>query len=266
MSQHDMDLANQAGAAFRADANNALVALVGKNNGATEPATKFAYMDWPDTTTGLLKMRNSANTGWITIGTLDTANLGLEVAANKDASGGYVGLTGYALNVWNAAKTFMGKIVSVGTNNWTHTLPDRTGTLLDDTDYTALTSGAANDSTARANASSALSGSANDSTARGSANNALSGSFYGGSWVNVTDSRVMGTVYTNSTGHQIQLSIDATNGSLPSFQVRPNGGAAWITLGRCLATGTMFNPVIPAGWDYWYNLTGGVITSWSETS
>ena len=74
MSQHDMDLANQAGAAFRADANLALVALVGNNSGATAPATTFAYMWWPDTTTGLLKIRNAANSAWITVGTL--ASLG----------------------------------------------------------------------------------------------------------------------------------------------------------------------------------------------
>lgn len=76
MSQHDMDLANQPGAAFRADANNALVALVGNNNGATEPATKFAYMDWADSTSGLRKMRNAANTGWINKGVLSEDNDG----------------------------------------------------------------------------------------------------------------------------------------------------------------------------------------------
>ena len=70
MSQHDYDLANQAGAAFRTDLNNALLAIVGQNSGATAPATTFAYMLWADTTTGLLKQRNAANSAWITIGLL----------------------------------------------------------------------------------------------------------------------------------------------------------------------------------------------------
>jgi hypothetical protein len=49
---------------------------------------------------------------------------GVEVATNKDASGGYVGLTGYAINLWNAAKTFKHSLVSVATANRTITFPD----------------------------------------------------------------------------------------------------------------------------------------------
>lgn len=77
MSQHDQVLANQAGAAFRSDANDALAALFSNNSGLTAPATTVAYMWWPDTTTGLLKQRNAANSAWITIGTMATTNLAL---------------------------------------------------------------------------------------------------------------------------------------------------------------------------------------------
>lgn len=70
MSQHDMNLADQAGAAFRADLNNALAALVGNSSGATEPATMFAYMFWADTTSGRLKQRNAANSAWLDRGPL----------------------------------------------------------------------------------------------------------------------------------------------------------------------------------------------------
>lgn len=77
MSQHDMNLADQAGSAFRADLNNALAALVTNSSGATEPATISAYQFWADTTAGLLKQRNAANSAWITVGTLASANLGL---------------------------------------------------------------------------------------------------------------------------------------------------------------------------------------------
>lgn len=85
MSQHDMVLDNQAGAAFRADLNNALLALVGQSSGATEPATKYAYQWWADTTTGLLKIRNAGNNAWITIGTLASAGFGIAPAAASQA-------------------------------------------------------------------------------------------------------------------------------------------------------------------------------------
>lgn len=67
MAQHDYDIANQSGAAFRSDLNNALDAIVTTNSGATEPATTFAFQFWADTTANQLKMRNAANDGWIVI-------------------------------------------------------------------------------------------------------------------------------------------------------------------------------------------------------
>lgn len=77
MAQHDMDLANGTGAAFRADANAALAALVTLSSGASEPSNRFAYMLWADTSAGLLKIRNAANNAWITVGSLGSTNLGL---------------------------------------------------------------------------------------------------------------------------------------------------------------------------------------------
>ena len=71
MAQHDYIIANQSGAAFRADLNNALAAIVSQNSGATEPATTYAYQWWADTTAGLLKLRNAANNAWITLRELD---------------------------------------------------------------------------------------------------------------------------------------------------------------------------------------------------
>lgn len=87
MPQHDMILANQAGAAFRADVNDALAALVANSSGATEPATMYAYMFWADTTSGLLKQRNAANNAWITIGTLASIGLGLLSRAGGSMTG-----------------------------------------------------------------------------------------------------------------------------------------------------------------------------------
>ena len=43
MSTHDYHIANQSGADFRADLNNALLAIVTVNSSATEPSTTFAH-------------------------------------------------------------------------------------------------------------------------------------------------------------------------------------------------------------------------------
>ena len=67
MSQHDYVIENQDGASFRADINNALAAVVSLNSGQTEPAAPFAYMLWQDTTAGVLKQRNAANSAWVTL-------------------------------------------------------------------------------------------------------------------------------------------------------------------------------------------------------
>ena len=71
MAQADYIIANGTGAAVRSDLNGQLAAIVSNNSGATEPATMYAYQWWADTTTGLLKLRNSANSGWVTIRQLD---------------------------------------------------------------------------------------------------------------------------------------------------------------------------------------------------
>mgnify|MGYP006278902963 CR=1 FL=1 len=87
MAQHDYNLANQSGLAFRQDLNNALAAIVSQNSGATEPSTTYAYQLWGDTTTGLLKQRNAANSGWVTIGTLGSAGWGLAPQASPSFTG-----------------------------------------------------------------------------------------------------------------------------------------------------------------------------------
>ena len=67
MSQHDYDLADASGAAFRADANLLFLAIASMNSGSSEPATKFANMGWFDTANNLMKVRKEDNSGWITI-------------------------------------------------------------------------------------------------------------------------------------------------------------------------------------------------------
>jgi len=87
MAQHDYDIANGTGAAVRTDINNVLDAVVSQNSGGSEPSTTFSYQYWADTTAGLLKIRNGANNAWVTVGTLDAANLGLATLASPALSG-----------------------------------------------------------------------------------------------------------------------------------------------------------------------------------
>lgn len=71
MATHDYVIANGTGASVRSDLNDALAAIVSQNSSATEPATTYAYMPWADTTAGVMKMRNGANSAWITLYQLD---------------------------------------------------------------------------------------------------------------------------------------------------------------------------------------------------
>jgi len=71
VSQSDYVVSNGTGAAVRSDINGQLAAIVTQNSGATEPTTTYAYMRWADTTAGVMKMRNGANSSWITLYQLD---------------------------------------------------------------------------------------------------------------------------------------------------------------------------------------------------
>lgn len=72
MSQHDLQIENANGAAFRADINAALQALGTLSAGLTPPSTTYPFMVWADTTNDVLKVRNAANTAWISVLKLST--------------------------------------------------------------------------------------------------------------------------------------------------------------------------------------------------
>ena len=85
---HDYDVANAVGATFRADLNTCLGDIQSLNSGSSDPGTTVAYKIWADTANNLLKIRNSANNGWLTLGDLtDASNLGLATKASPTFSG-----------------------------------------------------------------------------------------------------------------------------------------------------------------------------------
>ena len=75
----DYVIANASGATVRADINTTLLAVVSNNSGSSEPGTMYAFMLWVDTTTNLIKLRNAANSAWITLGVSITASNTVDV-------------------------------------------------------------------------------------------------------------------------------------------------------------------------------------------
>lgn len=92
----DLVVPNTSAAGVRSAINTRLLAIATHQSGATAPATTYAYQFWADTTAGLLKQRDGANSSWITIGTLGTANLGLAALASPTFTGTPAGPTAAA--------------------------------------------------------------------------------------------------------------------------------------------------------------------------
>jgi len=92
MAQHDYTIANQSAPTARSDINNALAAIVSQNSGASSPSITYSNMVWYDTANNILKMRNEADTDWITIATLDqaggTSSAAVTIASQVEAQNG----------------------------------------------------------------------------------------------------------------------------------------------------------------------------------
>ena len=119
MSQHDYNVANQTGALVRADFNNALLAIVSNNSGTSAPGSPQAYEWWLDTTNNLLKVRNAANSAWITVGTPSVSNLGFLTLAGGTMTGALLAAVG---SVGAPGVAFSGDLDSgfywVSSNTW----------------------------------------------------------------------------------------------------------------------------------------------------
>ena len=125
MSTHDYNLANQSGASFRSDLNNCLAAILSNNSNASDPSTTVAFMTFADSNTGKLKIRNSANDGFV-----DLINLDGTIARDLQ-------LTGASANIVfdqsdNALEFADGALASFGTNtDLTISHVDGTGNVID---------------------------------------------------------------------------------------------------------------------------------------
>ena len=86
MAQADGNVANGSGAAVRSDINTQLGALWTNHSGATEPSTKYAYQFWADTTANELKLRNGANSAWITLRSTTSGGIVFPAGSEADPS------------------------------------------------------------------------------------------------------------------------------------------------------------------------------------
>jgi hypothetical protein len=91
----DYEIGNQTFPSFRADLNAHLDAIVQHNAGPTQPAVRFPYMVWADTSgaTPIYRFRNAANSAWITAFEIEAGAaewLGKVTTSSADINGGAI--------------------------------------------------------------------------------------------------------------------------------------------------------------------------------
>ena len=67
MSQADGVVANGSGSAVRADINGQLAAVFTNHSGATQPSSILEHQWWYDESANILKIRNDADNGWLSV-------------------------------------------------------------------------------------------------------------------------------------------------------------------------------------------------------
>ena len=87
----DYTIDNGTGSAVRTDLNNVFAAIQSLNSGSADPSgTQVAFQLSVNTTSNLLKIRNAANNGYIEIGNVTQANLGLAPVAGATFTGAVI--------------------------------------------------------------------------------------------------------------------------------------------------------------------------------
>jgi len=88
----DYNIANASGASVRSDLNAVFDAIKTLNSGGSDPSNTEAFMPYVDTAdSNNLKIRNAANDGFTTVGSVDSPNLGLLPVAGGTMTGQLLG-------------------------------------------------------------------------------------------------------------------------------------------------------------------------------
>ena len=84
----DYNIANASGASVRSDMNAVFDAIKTLNSGGSDPSNPEAFMPYVDTAdSNNLKIRNAANNAFVTVGSVNSANLGLLPRAGGTMTG-----------------------------------------------------------------------------------------------------------------------------------------------------------------------------------
>ena len=88
----DYNIANASGASVRSDMNAVFDAIKTLNSGGSDPANPEAFMPYVDTAdSNNFKIRNAANNGFTTVGSVDSPNLGLLTRSGGTMTGQLLG-------------------------------------------------------------------------------------------------------------------------------------------------------------------------------
>jgi len=88
----DYNVANASGASVRSDINAILEAIKTLNSGGSDPSNTSAFMPYVDTAdSNNLKIRNAADNAFVTVGSVDSPNLGLLPRAGGTMTGQLLG-------------------------------------------------------------------------------------------------------------------------------------------------------------------------------
>lgn len=249
MANHDYNIANQTAPNFRADLNNALLAIVSTNSGSSAPSTTFANQLWYDTTNNKLMMRNEADNAWITVFESDQTNNRVNLITDDIQ---------YATSAVTEVKNTSGTTVlslqvpsqstaETGTENTQVMTPLRTKQSIEANSITTVAAGTgisvATSGTTRTVSSNLTAGSG---ISISGATVSLKNSFM----ANTSSALSSGNTssFTNSTGYPVIISGRTTSTGGGTFTLSVSGGSGTVDM-RDGDSGTydVFSTIVPNG-------------------
>ena len=249
MANHDYNIANQTAPNFRADLNNALLAIVSTNSGSSAPSDTFANMLWYDTSNNKLMMRNEADNAWITVFESDQTNNRVNLITDDIQ---------YATSAVTEVKNTSGTTVlslqvpsqstaETGTENTQVMTPLRTKQSIEANSITTVAAGTgisvASSGTTRTVSSNLTAGSG---ISISGATVSLKNSFM----ANTSSALSSGNTssFTNSTGYPVIISGRSNTTSDSNFTLSFSGGSATLDM-RDGDSGTydVFSTILPNG-------------------
>ena len=249
MANHDYNIANQTAPNFRADLNNALLAIVSTNSGSSAPSTTFANQLWYDTSNNKLMMRNEADNAWITVFESDQTNNRVNLITDDIQ---------YATSAVTEVKNTSGTTVlslqvpsqstaETGTENTQVMTPLRTKQSIEANSITTVSAGTgisvATSGTTRTVSTNLTAGSG---ISISGATVSLKNSFM----ANTSSALSSGNTssFTNSTGYPVIISGRTTSTGGGTFTLSVSGGSGTVDM-RDGDSGTydVFSTIVPNG-------------------